>query len=539
MLNLDEKDEIRKREIVLHIIKANQKKFFLDYISYYYKKPPDTVMYAAQDTYDLSVQDDGEWLLEILDVENPEELRPSLIYFLSNQYLQCMTGRFSENSTVLKIMKRAYQQMEKRFDQKNNVNNAEMYTSISEAYAKASVFLKGNENNVLAQTLMKSSINLLEQLAEFHQTPEAQRKLADSYQRQADIIGDSRESRDALNKALKIYQKINDDNPTEESKKMLAEQHARMAECLNGMIVCDWKSAREHANVAVDLYQCLYDEYNKFEYKQKLAQVYLIIADICRDEETGEGMEFYQKALDTLAECEKESNSLKLRIQAANIYRQISDYYKKLYDWSRKEKEVLIQALNYEKQSASILESVLQTLPSMDNRRNLSISYQNIGDLYGMMNEYEEWKKAIEAYEKAIQIREELYKDASSEQDGFILLEIYNRMKELYQRITFGQYFDAEKLIEMYEKKMTSHEAFAPFMERKKAFSEVLEILRHMEAKYVDMIPKKLIMYFYDNCSLDYDFRMTEEIGKQKFMDETLRFLRMINMNFWKKEEPS
>lgn len=134
---------------------------------------------------------------------------------------------------------------------------------------------------------------------------------------------------------------------------------------------------------------------------------------------------------------------------------------------------------------------------------------------------------------------EGLIKDASSEQDGFILLEMYNRMKELYQRITFGQYFDAEKLSEMYEKKMTSHEAFAPFMERKKAFSEVLEILRHMEAKYVDMIPKKLIMFFYDNCSLDYDFRMTEEIGKQKFMDETLRFLAMINTNFWKEEEPS
>ena len=62
-------------------------------------------------------------------------------------------------------------------------------------------------------------------------------------------------------------------------------------------------------------------------------------------------------------------------------------------------------------------------------------------------------------------------------------------------------------------------------LEQREAYSELLEILRHMEKKYVDKIPKKLIMFFYDNCSLDYEFRMTEQIGKQQFKPKTLDLL--------------
>ena len=43
-------------------------------------------------------------------------------------------------------------------------------------------------------------------------------------------------------------------------------------------------------------------------------------------------------------------------------------------------------------------------------------------------------------------------------------------------------------------------------LEQRESYSEVLEVLRHMETKYVKMIPKKVIMFFYDNCYLDYEF---------------------------------
>ena len=74
-------------------------------------------------------------------------------------------------------------------------------------------------------------------------------------------------------------------------------------------------------------------------------------------------------------------------------------------------------------------------------------------------------------------------------------------------------------------------------LERREAYSELLEIFRHMDKYYVDMIPKKLIMFFYDNCSLDYDFRMTKSIGEQEFKEDTLALLAIINHNYWAKNK--
>ena len=74
-------------------------------------------------------------------------------------------------------------------------------------------------------------------------------------------------------------------------------------------------------------------------------------------------------------------------------------------------------------------------------------------------------------------------------------------------------------------------------LEQREAYSELLEILRHMEKKYVDKIPKNLIMFFYDNCSLDYEFRMTKAIGEEKFKPKTLDLLALLNYNYWSKNK--
>lgn len=72
-------------------------------------------------------------------------------------------------------------------------------------------------------------------------------------------------------------------------------------------------------------------------------------------------------------------------------------------------------------------------------------------------------------------------------------------------------------------------------LEQREAYSEVLEVLRHMDKLYVNMIPKKIIMFFYDNCSLDYEFRMTKSIGEENLKDKTLDLLALLNLNYWTK----
>lgn len=72
-------------------------------------------------------------------------------------------------------------------------------------------------------------------------------------------------------------------------------------------------------------------------------------------------------------------------------------------------------------------------------------------------------------------------------------------------------------------------------MEQRQVYSEVLEVLRHMDKVYVEKIPKKLIMFFYDNCCLDYEFRMTKSIGEENLHENTLSILALLNMNYWSK----
>ncbi len=74
-------------------------------------------------------------------------------------------------------------------------------------------------------------------------------------------------------------------------------------------------------------------------------------------------------------------------------------------------------------------------------------------------------------------------------------------------------------------------------LEQRQVYSEVLEVLRHMDKIYVEKIPKKLIMFFYDNCSLDYEFRMTKSIGEENLQENTLTILALLNMNYWQKNK--
>ena len=74
-------------------------------------------------------------------------------------------------------------------------------------------------------------------------------------------------------------------------------------------------------------------------------------------------------------------------------------------------------------------------------------------------------------------------------------------------------------------------------LEQREVYSEILEVLRHMDKIYVNKIPKKLIMFFYDNCSLDYEFTMTKTIGEEKLNDKTLALLSLLHTNYWSSKE--
>jgi len=75
--------------------------------------------------------------------------------------------------------------------------------------------------------------------------------------------------------------------------------------------------------------------------------------------------------------------------------------------------------------------------------------------------------------------------------------------------------------------------------ESKQAYVEVLEILKHMDAKYVQKIPNRLIEFLNKNASKDYKFVLDKDIPfkQQALKESTINILAMLNYNYWCEDE--
>ena len=71
------------------------------------------------------------------------------------------------------------------------------------------------------------------------------------------------------------------------------------------------------------------------------------------------------------------------------------------------------------------------------------------------------------------------------------------------------------------------------------AMAEVLEVMKGLEQKDIDKIPKKLIEYFKTNCSPNYvcKFDYHKPIKDLELNDETIALLDMLCINYWCENE--
>lgn len=75
--------------------------------------------------------------------------------------------------------------------------------------------------------------------------------------------------------------------------------------------------------------------------------------------------------------------------------------------------------------------------------------------------------------------------------------------------------------------------------ERKEAYVEVLEVLKHMDQKYVEKVPTKLKAFLKKNASKEYKFKLDKNIPfeEQILKQSTISILAMINYNYWCEDE--
>ena len=72
-------------------------------------------------------------------------------------------------------------------------------------------------------------------------------------------------------------------------------------------------------------------------------------------------------------------------------------------------------------------------------------------------------------------------------------------------------------------------------LERKKAYTEIMEILRFLGNGYSQRVPNKVKEYFENNSEKNYDFKITSntDIMKQIQNPITINLLGMLRYNYW------
>ena len=75
--------------------------------------------------------------------------------------------------------------------------------------------------------------------------------------------------------------------------------------------------------------------------------------------------------------------------------------------------------------------------------------------------------------------------------------------------------------------------------ERREAYTEVLEVLKHMDKKYILKIPKELREFFERNASKEYEFHINSKIPFEELelKEITINLLAMLNINYWCEDE--
>lgn len=76
-------------------------------------------------------------------------------------------------------------------------------------------------------------------------------------------------------------------------------------------------------------------------------------------------------------------------------------------------------------------------------------------------------------------------------------------------------------------------------VQRREAYTELLEVLNRVDKSLVNKIPKELLNYFKQYKSNEYEYIYDENLplSDQKLSHITLSLLAMINLNYWCEDE--
>ena len=514
---LDPEDPVRCREIMYHCIRADDKAYFVSYVQKHIDECGDAISYAAKAAYDAALEDGGQWLCQLLVSEQAGSSGSVLVRFICNWFTGLCVSRMSELTMLRQVLEANLVLAESYDRQQSSTNSGKIL---------------GNSLKVLADCC------------------ENQRREA-SLERALEL----------RERQLALFQKLQDENETVGFLRLLAEAEEDMSDTLSIHNAAEYEHIRLHLGNAVEHRKRLAKITKSVRDRKQVARMLLSVANDCCD--------MFRMDLEKAEACIKEAEQIYLQ-----LYREgeTDDYLTCMadveYSWSQRYRygQDYERAGTHDKKRIEILQKLAEKDHRIGIRQQLAAAYHNSkDDRDGPGGKYFYHRSAVRLYRGIVQERGTVY-DKRNLAHALKKLDDWMRGEEKTLRIPILQEAEAilDELIEAQDLKTDKVELAevcqrlswllkeadpdkavhydARFraqgqVYRGNAYSEVLEILRHMDKKYVDMIPMELIMLLYDKSNLDYDFRMTKPIGEEVFLEDTLAILALINFSYWKKDD--
>ena len=435
---LDKRDEVRKEEIIYHCCKADDRRYFVDYINRN-RYEEEVALPAAKTLYETAMQDGGDWLCGTINSGEEYDAGHNFIAFLHFE----LSENFGSSKKELEILDKIFSavlyllhlQNQKKENMLSLCDLSISYQKLGEVYEGRD----GHDNLEKAGKLYGESLEIFEKLLENQAAWPDLHNLSVCYQRLAGIYvkqggrENLKKAGELYKKSLEIAEKLSDDPGTRECQTNLGtvcENLGRLYERLGG---------RENLEKAEKLYRQGLEIWEKVTGEQGTREEFRGLCITC-----GELGEVYER-LGGWENLEKAEEQYRRSLEIAEKLAEEKKTEKSIYDLitfcarlggvyeSRGGREDLEKAGELYRRCLKTAERFAEEQGSARSLRHLLISHESLGRVYESLGGRENLKKAAEQYRQSLQTAEIMAEELKTEESLKTLSTSYEKLGRLYE----------------------------------------------------------------------------------------------------------
>ena len=410
---LDQKDEVRMNEMVYHCYKADEKKYFVKYISKY-NYVNEIIRPAAETICEISIQDNGEWLCDVIRNGKNYDAGHNFIAFLNFKINECFDMSQKGSDIRFKIFE-AVSELASMLEQREKSDESLRDLSICyENIGIVSMLLGGESNLAKAREMYEKSLDIRKFLALEKRIPGSSCDLSVSCFKLGEVY-EACGGRENLELALKMYKKalgidkiLARVQGTSENRRVLSVTYERTGgvfEALDG---------RENLERALEMYEesmiireTLCKELNTVQSRNDLSASYERAGGVYAAQGGRENLEralkMFEKSIMLREVLSREQRT------SVNLWN-LAAAYDKAGELCAAQggRQNLEKAERLYEKAANISEYLSKELGTAESLRNLGVSYQKKGAMYMMHADRESLEKAREMFEKSLELLKSL-----------------------------------------------------------------------------------------------------------------------------------